>query len=281
MSDRPRMHGCLALLLAVAAFAGATPARAWGPEGHRLVGLVAGELLDARTRAALTELAGDESLADIGLWMDAERERMRATHPGSEHWHYDNRPICDAAARPASYCPDGSCASGAFAHYLAILGDRRADRGARLEALRIVVHVMGDVHQPMHVANHDDRGGNDVEVQVGRRSRPKPLHAAWDNDFVKRAVDHEDFAGYAHRLVESHRANRAAIEAGGFAAALTESYDLAQHYAYGRLPGFRCRGELADVVRLTPEYSDGAADIVADRIARAGIRLAAVLRTTL
>jgi len=275
------LRGLGAVLLIIASFAIAAPARAWGPEGHRLVGMVADELLDARSRAALRELAGDESLADIGLWMDAERERMRATHPGSEHWHYDNRPICDAGARAASYCPDGRCASGAYAHYLAILGDRRADRAARLEALRIVVHVMGDVHQPMHVADHDDRGGNDVEVRVGRRSRPKPLHAAWDNDFVKRAVDGAELGDYAHHLVESHRSTRAAIEAGGFAAALTESYDLAQHYAYGRLPGFSCRGGLADVVRLSPEYSDGAADIVAERIARAGIRLAAVLRATL
>jgi hypothetical protein len=281
MTDLPRLQGFLALLLAVASLAAAAPARAWGPEGHRLVGLVADELLDARSRAALRDLAGDESLAEIGLWMDQERERMRATHPGSEHWHYDNRPVCDAGARPASYCPGGRCASGAWVHYLAILGDRRADRGARLEALRIVVHVMGDVHQPMHVADHDDRGGNDVEVRVGKRSRPKPLHAAWDNDFVKRAVDHVGLGDYAHHLVESHRANRGSIEAGGFAAALNESYDLAQHYAYGRLTGFSCRGEQTAVVRLSPEYSDGAADIVAERLARAGIRLAAVLRATL
>lgn len=258
----------------------AAPAHAWGPEGHRIVGLVAEDLLDARHRAALDSLTGGESLAEVGLWLDRERDRLRAEHPGSERWHYDNRPVCEPAeAEPP--CPDGACARHAYASALARLENHALPRAERLEALRVVVHVLADVHQPLHAADHGDRGGNDVEVRVGRRSRTKSLHAAWDGDFVKRAVRGEPESAFAAQLVADHRATLARIEQGDFAAWEAESTDLARTYAYGRLPGFACRRAVAGTVDLPPKYSDGAAEIVAERLARAGIRLAAVLRAAL
>jgi len=281
----PRARGgrraLAAAALALLCGAPLQPAFAWGAEGHRIVGLVAEQLLDARSRAALRAIAGDEGLAETGLWLDRERDRLRREWPGSERWHYDNRPVCDPGAAPARYCADGNCASRAYARALARLGDRGAPPAARLEALRIVVHVLADLHQPLHAADHDDRGGNGVEVRVGRRGRPKSLHAAWDADFVKRAVRGESEAAFAARLVAEHRGNRARLEAGDLAAWEQESYELARSYAYGRLPGFACDRAPAGVVELPPAYADGAAEIVAERLARAGIRLAAVLRATL
>jgi hypothetical protein len=276
------LRGMLALgTLLVLGLAAAPPALAWGAEGHRIVGLVAERLLDARTRSALRAIAGDESLADVGLWMDRERDRLRIERPGSERWHYDNRPVCAPATPPASYCADGNCATRAFDRALARLADRAAPRAERLEALRVVVHVLGDLHQPLHAADNGDRGGNDVEVRVGRRSRPKPLHAAWDGDFVKRAVRGESEAAFAERLIGEHRATVGRLEAGTLASWEQESYELARVYAYGRLPGFACGRAPQGVVDLPPAYSDGAAEIVEERLARAGIRLAALLRATL
>ena len=259
----------------------AEPARAWGAEGHRIVGLVAEQLLDARTRAALRAVAGDETLAELGLWLDRERDRLRVERPGSERWHYDNRPVCEPAASLEQYCADGNCATRAFERARASLADRAQPRAARLEALRIVVHVLADLHQPLHAADNDDRGGNGIEVRVGRRSRPKPLHAAWDSDFVKRAVRGESEAEFAERLLTTHRALRDPLAAGGIAGWEQESYELARRYAYGRLPGFACHRAPPGVVDLPPAYSDGAAEIVEERLARAGIRLAAVLRESL
>jgi hypothetical protein len=266
------------LALGVAA---AQPACAWGAEGHRIIGLVAEQLLDAHARAALRAIAGDESLADAGLWMDRERDRLRAERPGSERWHYDNRPVCATAAPLEQYCADGNCAARALERARTRLADRAAPREARLEALRIVVHVLADVHQPLHAADNADRGGNAVEVRVGRRSRPKPLHAAWDVDFVKRAVRGESEAAFAGRLLAEHRATLGRLEGGSVASWEQESYELARRYAYGRLPGFACGRAPPGIVDLPPAYSDGAARIVAERLARAGIRLAAVLRDAL
>ena len=257
------------------------PAGAWGAQGHRIIGLVAEQRLDARTRAALSAVAGGETLADLGLWLDRERDRLRSEQPGSQRWHYDNRPVCEPAAPLAGYCADGNCASQAFERARRTLGDRAAPPAARLEALRILVHVLGDLHQPLHAADHDDRGGNDVRVRLGRRGRPQPLHAAWDGDFVKRAVRGESESAFAARLLTERRATLGALEAGDAAAWQQESYALARSYAYGRLPGFACGHGPAGVVDLPPAYADGAAAIVEERLARAGIRLAAVLRATL
>ena len=250
---------------------------AWGAIGHRVVGRIAEQLLDARSRRGLRALIGEQTLADAGLWLDAERDRLRHAHPGSERWHYENWPVCAAAAGGAP-CADGNCASRAYAHYLAVLADRGAGREARAEALKIVVHVLADIHQPLHVADHDDRGGNQLSVLLSNGSRPRSLHAVWDTDFVKRALRGESEAAFAARLRAEHRDRRAAIEAGTLADWMRESHALARAYAYGRLPGFAC-APLPAVLALPAEYVDGAVDIAGERLARAGIRLAAVLKT--
>lgn len=280
-SSRRRLRLLLPLVLGILGLSQAPPALGWGAAGHRIVGLVADELLDAGTRARLRDLAGDESLADIGQWLDRERPRLRDELPGSERWHYDNRPVCRPAATVARYCADGDCASAALDRYRARLADRDLPREERLLALRIVVHLLGDVHQPLHAADNGDRGGNQVAVQFGQRGRPRPLHAAWDNDFVKRAVRGDSEAGFAHRLVLRHRDDRNIIKAGDVASWMQESYEIAVTDSYGRLPAFGCGVRPEGVVQLPVAYSDRAAGIVGERLAFAGIRLAAVLCATL
>ena len=243
------------------------------------MGLVAELLLEAHTRSALRQLAGEESLADLGLWMDAQRGRLREELPGSERWHYDNRPVC--AADSASKCAGGNCASQAYARELALLRDRNAPAAARARALRILVHVLADVHQPLHAADHGDRGGNELLVDIGRRARPRPLHRAWDSDFVKRAVRGESEARFAAELVAQHRSAIGSIQAGELRDWMDESTAIARDYVYGRLPGFACGAALPPVVQLPPEYADGAAGIVRERLALAGIRLAGVLNSVL
>ena len=268
--------------LAAALLACAPPALGWGAQGHRIVGLVAEQLLDARARATLAELAVGQGLAELGLWMDEERGRLRVELPGSERWHFDNRPVCAAAAAAAAgECAGGNCASQAYARALAVLRDGAAPAAARARALRIVVHVLADVHQPLHAADHDDRGGNAVRVNVGRRVRPKSLHHAWDNDFVRRALRGEPLPQFAAELVAEHRSRIGRIQSGELRDWMDESTAIARDYAYGRLPGFACGTPLPPLLQLTPTYADGAAGIVRERLALAGIRLAGVLNSAL
>ena len=176
---------------------------------------------------------------------------------------------------------DGNCASAAYARYLAVLRDRQAAPAERAFALKVVVHVLADVHQPLHVADHGDRGANDIRVSLGRGRRPKTLHSVWDVDFVRRAEGDEPEHAFASELVAAYGPARAAIEAGDFAAWTAESHRLARDYAYGRLPEFACGASTTGVVHLSESYADGAARVVREQLARAGYRLAAVLNATL
>jgi hypothetical protein len=280
IAARPPARRCLVIAVLITWLPGA-PAWGWGAQGHRIVGRVADELLDARTRTEVRRLAGDASLAELGLWMDEQRDRLRDAEPGSERWHYDNRPVCRSGVAVDAYCADGHCASHAYRQYLAVLRDRNAPAERRLFAFRVVVHLLADIHQPLHVADNDDRGANWVGIRVGRRSRAQSLHAAWDIDFVNRAMRGMPADAFAARLVAEHRGARARIEAGDLADWMQESYRLAHDYAYGRVPEFACGQTSRHAVKLPATYSDGAAEIVSEQLARAGIRLAAVLRAIL
>lgn len=268
-------------------------AGAWGAEGHRIVGAMAEDLLDARTRAAVRELAGGESLADVATWMDEERPRLQYQLPGSAAWHYEDIPVCGPRGEPS--CPQGNCASKALQHYRTVLADRHASAAERLLALRIVVHLVGDIHQPLHLADNGDRGGNEI-VLIGRESaRPgrwdsagaggsshgRNLHSAWDVDFVRRAVHGETDAQFVANLIAEHSLDRRRIEAGTPADWMAESHRIAQDFAYGRLPGFACGHRYVAPIELSSGYREEATRIVRERLADAGIRLAVVLQAAL
>ena len=255
-------RGWTALLVAAAAWAPVT-AYAWGAQGHRIVGSIAEDLLDPPTRAALHDLAGQESLADLATWMDEERPRLSHSLPGSARWHYDDIPVCQASG--AQPCLRGDCASKALERYRAILAHRTADPEQRLLALRILVHVVGDIHQPMHAADDEDRG----------------LHSVWDVDFVRDAVGGESEKEFAADRVAEHARDLKRIEAGTFTTWIGESHAIARDFAYGQLPGFACGQRLNDPVMLSSRYRNEAPRIVTERLADAGIRLAAILRATL
>ena len=277
------MNAALARALAVLVLGLVTvaPAWGWGAEGHRIVGAVADELLDGPTSAALREIAGDRTLAEIGLALDHDKRELEERLPGSSRWHFDNRPDCGPRVAPGGYCPAGACASAAYAKYRAILADRRQSRAERYFALKVVVHVLADVHQPLHVADHEDRGGNSIEVWLGRGRHPKPLHAAWDNDFVRRAMNGKRQDEFVSDLIAEYAPSRQQISRGTLSEWMEESWRLAHDYAFGRLPGFACGATDPKIVRLEDAYADGAARIVREQLARAGIRLAAELKATL
>lgn len=269
-----RLAACL-LALAPAA------ASAWSGNGHRVVGLVAEQYLNGEARRAIRELVGDQDLGEVGLYMDTERDRLRQALPGSDKWHYDNRPVCEPAATSERWCPAGDCASKAWGRWLQVLGDRGASREQRTQALRFVVHILADVHQPLHAGDNGDRGGNDVNVDMGGNAQPRTLHGWWDREAVDRAARGVSERAFARRLASERRRDVRRIQSGTFESWMQESYDIARERVYPQLTGFACGSKSPFVVRLSPEQRDANADIVRERLARAGIRLAGVLNATL
>jgi hypothetical protein len=271
-----RDYRVLAGLLVCILMAG--PAFGWGQEGHRVVALIAQQSLDAHTLEAIHALTGEESLEDTSVWLDEQRLVLKHSVPGSDRWHYDDRPVCAPDTPSTEYCSNGDCASMAYRHELAVLRDHHAPREARLFALRVLVHVIGDVHQPLHAANHDDRGGNGVFVMLHDGGARRSLHAAWDVDFVRLAMGHRSRSEFAHELLVQQRVELTGLATGSVDNWLQESFAIARQQVYGNLTGFSCAAASPGIVLLSPEYQRDAVETVRQRLTLAGIRLAGVLR---
>lgn len=167
------------MALACAGWLLTTPAQAWSAFGHRLVALLAQDQLSAPARAELDALLAREPGADIGTiasWPDEIRSQPGYEHTGPFHYVNFKDGTCRYVA--ARDCPQGACIVAALPHYEAVLADRSQPAARRLEALKFLVHLVGDVHQPFHAGNRDDRGGNRFQVRVGKQGTN--LHGVWD-----------------------------------------------------------------------------------------------------
>jgi hypothetical protein len=156
-----------------------SPALAWGKTGHRVVAAIADTQLSGLARAQVEQILGEgESLDEASNWPD----EMRAA-PGefwqktATPWHYVtlNGTVYDHAP------PEGD-ALEALGRFAKTLQDPNASRADKQLALRFIVHLVGDLHQPLHVGKCCDRGGNDVKVTWF--GKPTNLHAVWDSELV-------------------------------------------------------------------------------------------------
>ena len=279
------------LMLAVLPSLAALPASAWGPQGHRTVGAIADRLLSPAAHAAVAQLlaqdldkfgnpSGRSTLESVSVWAD----EIRGTPESRPRWHYDDLPLCGAIARPLS-CPEDECNSAQLHRLAGVLADARASARERDEALKWVVHLLGDIHQPLHAADNSDHGGNNVQVALsGVRTRGRvSLHGAWDGELVQLALHTR-----GHQQPPAENATLAA-EARGLARRFgqgspdswaLESNQLARRVAYA-FPGFACNHVPAGFVLLDGAYQARAVPIVRERLLLAGARLAALLNQTL
>ncbi len=167
-------------MLALFGFIAGGPAAAWGPDGHRIVGDLAERRLSEAALAQVSLLVEDEpeaSLAGVANWPDEVRNQPEWQHTRS--WHYVNLPDLECRLDAARDCPDGQCIFGAITAQRAILADGSAAREDRTAALKFLVHLVGDVHQPLHAGLRRDRGGNDYQIHIdGQGSN---LHQVWDS----------------------------------------------------------------------------------------------------
>jgi len=145
-----------------------------GREGHKVIGLIAERYLKSDVKAQTIELLDDFPIDMVGSWADD----YRRAHPETGPWHYIDSPLADSNLDMARDCPHGDCVVAKTRQLLAVLKDAKADRAARQEALKFVVHFVGDLHQPLHDADNGDKGGNRRYVVFDRR--PDNLHWVWD-----------------------------------------------------------------------------------------------------
>ncbi len=266
-SKRPRFAILATLLL----LAQASPVWAWGRLGHRASARFAEARLTPEARAIVRSLLEPgESLADAATWADEIRRERPETGP----WHYVNVPITVERFDP-KFCPvETGCVTSAIAENRRMLADTNAPVAKRREALRFLVHFLQDLHQPVHVGDHGDRGGNDLQVQFfGQGSN---LHRVWDSGLIEKVA--ADEAALVRQIEALATPEAVAAWSRGQVKDWAEESFQAAKLAY-RVPG--TDQQLRPGAKLGQDYLDANGPLARRRLAQSAARLAAVLNATL
>jgi len=271
-------------------------ARAWGDEGHEIVALIASHYLEPSVRTQVDALlAGDTSglLADTTLanessWADRYRDSDRASsrlhYEQTRRWHYIDMerlaPDLDAAcfghpALPsgvsASAGPAADCVIDKINQFEAELAARDTSPEERRLALQFLLHLVGDLHQPLHAIDDADEGGNRKRASAAGFEAGS-LHHYWDTQFV-RALGAEPASVAAALIAQISPSALRRWRDGSVEDWARESYGVGQRYVYEPLPAADPSGQYY----LSQAYIAAAERAVATQLSAAGVRLAALL----
>ncbi len=251
----------------------------WGIQGHLIVADIASSRLSPVTKKNVRLLLGNETLAAVSNWADD----VRKDRPETFAWHFVDIPK-DArgfSAERDCYRPHDNGPTAQNDHHNCIvdridlfrqtLADANAPRKDRVEALKFLIHFVGDVHQPLH-AIEEARGGNDIKVvafgsdQCG--NYPCTLHGAWDYSLIEHAGYSEE--KYVRRLNQRIREHHLDARADGNPADwANESHAVAVQVLEERASN------------IDQAYWQANIGLVDDQLALAGLRLATLLNDTL
>lgn len=236
-----------------------TAAFAWGANGHRIVGRIAENHLTDEAARAIECLIGPESLAQVSTW--ADEIRSDPDWKKADPWHFisiDDSETLETTERD----PDGDVLE-AMQRLEAVLRDPQAAPRAKREALKFLVHFIGDVHQPLHVGRRADRGGNRVEVMWF--DEKANLHSVWDTQLIENEkLSFSEFAQFIdHPTLEEIKAWQGAA----YADWVRESKDL------------RVRVYRVGEGKLGFLYAYESMPVIKRRLLQAGVRLAGLLNS--
>jgi len=151
---------------------------AWGPAGHRIVGHIAEMNLDPQVLKTIQREFNIKHLANVATWADD----IRKSGDRLDFQHYTNIAAGHRTYHQPRDCPRKRCVTEKIKEYERVLQSSAASPKIRKEAFKFLVHLVADVHQPMHLGYEKDRGGNDIAVFFG--NKPTNLHRVWDHDLI-------------------------------------------------------------------------------------------------
>jgi hypothetical protein len=237
---------------------------------HRASTRLAESRLTPKARTLIRQLLDPgESLADASTWADENSQSI----PGSAAWHYVNVPI--SADRYSVRDCRGNCVVSRFEEFRRILADPHAPRPRRRMALRYVIHLLQDAHQPMHVGDHGDRGGNNLQLGFFRDDYTN-LHQVWDSGLLRNGYRNE--RELVDELFDVAGEPDARQWTGGRIEDWVNESLQAARQAY-LIPG--STEQLRSGMRVGREYEVANLRMAVRRLAQAGVRLSEVLNDCL
>lgn len=240
-------------------------AGAWGPLGHRITGQIADSYLKPSARKAIKSILGNETLAMSANWADFIKSDSNYKY--LNNWHYVNLPA-GLSKNDVFIFLDKNPGSNIYnktKEMVALLKNPQTPANKKVFALRMLVHLMGDMHQPMHTARKEDLGGNKVQLNwFGTRTN---LHSVWD----ERLIDYQQlsYTEYAKAINFASITERANLAKGDLRDYIFESYEICNKiYA---------DNNLKSDAKLSYGYNFDWIATVNQQLLKGGIRLATVL----
>jgi hypothetical protein len=272
---------------AAAAFTIAAPAHAYWEFGHETIARIAMDNVTPKTRAAVKRLLSHadllgtpscpaRSVDDASIWPDCIKNIKDANGKRpfdyAYDWHFQDVDICKPFDL-AGPCKDGNCVSAQIERDVKLLRDHTTPLKSRVQALAFLIHFVGDLHQPLHAADHEDKGANDVKTNYGAYSDPRlNLHSVWDGYLAERAIT------TGPNLVRHYPAAvRAKVAAGNVTDWSREGWQVARDVAYrSAMGGDPCDGQHT-TAHLDEKTIESLIPAARREIERGGLRLAKML----
>jgi hypothetical protein len=272
------------LVLGLALFLASSPAAAWWEYGHETVATIAALQVKPQTRREIQRLLAHanelatptcpaRTIEQASVWPDCIK-LLKDRFSYAYAWHYQNVDVCKPFDQKSA-CKDGNCVSAQIDRNARLLADRSLPARERLQALAFLVHLVGDLHQPMHAGDKHDLGGNKFAASYGFIAKSN-IHSIWDGYLADRAISTP--AGEARGILsELSPQQKAEMQTGKTEDWARESWQIAHDDAYGSLMADPCGPLPAQQPVVTEEITRRLIPVVRKQIARGGLRLARLL----
>ena len=325
------MRGLRLILFCIAAIMSAKSSFAWGCQGHETIALIAKDRLSASAASHVNSLLRTYQspfritctatktgwMATYSTWADDARTKPAYKETGD--WHFWDVPLGVDSATADQYCDDGECIVAALKKELDILKDPQSQKSDRQEALIFIIHLVGDAHQPLHIIDNGDRGGNCLPTEFkadghdliskekitnGEHtgSYTPNLHGIWDANIIAGMTGYSSGANDTKlkafvKSIETEYAD----QMDGFAASPENFLGWAlETHSLGQKNGFKpleapvtvvdnpqklknCLGVSSKLVKLNEvvdgDYVKQAEPVIREQLARGGARLASLLNS--
>ena len=238
-------------------------AMAWGMLGHRIVGQIAESYLNKRAKKEISKILGTESLAMASNWPDFVKSDP--SYKYLDTWHYVDFERGTTYAQMKSILErDTSVNAYTKLNFLvAELKKGSLSHEKKAMYLKLVIHIVGDLHQPYHVGYHDDRGGNDIKVSwFGAATN---MHTVWDSRLIE--YQQLSYTEYAQAINFTNPHQRKQLVEGGLIDWLWDSYQITETLYKDVKAGDR----------LSYRYNFDHVNTLNSQLLKGGLRLAEVL----
>ena len=230
----------------------------WGPTGHRVVGLIAERHLTKKAKKKIDQILNNETLAEVSTFMDFIRADNTKRH--MTPWHYMTIP--DGSTYEDAGTPEEGDVYVTINRLIDELKSKKLTEENEAFAIKCLVHLIGDLHQPLHVGNGEDKGGNDVDVEFFWSK--SNLHRVWDSGIVgQQQFSYTEYTEWIDHAIEAdiqkwqnQTVMDWALESMGHR---PQVYDLPENG------------------KINYRYNYDNIELVNERLLKAGLRLAAVL----